>query len=150
MPIPHFDDRGDLPEGVHQASLDEVLSRFGHGTAQRRLVTSRLLRVYELARRTGKLERFVIFGSYITAEPNPNDIDIILIMRDDFLLPECDVETSPVFHHLQAQAELGASVFWTAPSGVLLETVNQFVAHWQIKRDESRHGIVEISREEWR
>ena len=93
MPLPELDHYGDLPVGVHQASLDEVIARFGHGTPQRQLVTTRLLRIYDLARGTGKLERFVIFGSYVTAKPNPNDVDIILIMRDDFREPECDEET---------------------------------------------------------
>jgi hypothetical protein len=147
MPLPEFDRHGDLPIGVHQASLDEVISRFGHGTARRRLVTTRLLRVLKIAEGTGKLERFIIFGSYVTAKLNPNDVDIILIMRDDFWEPECDEATAPVFHHLRAQAELGASVFWTAPWGVLLETVDQFIEHWQIKRDHARRGIVEVIRE---
>ena len=70
-----------------------MIARFGHGTPQRQLLTTRLLRIYDLARGTGKLERFVIFGSYVTAKPNPNDVDIILIMRDDFREPECDEET---------------------------------------------------------
>ena len=147
MPLPELDSNGDLPIGVHRASLDEVIARFGYGTSQRRLVTTLLLRVLKLAEGTGKLERFVIFGSYVTAKPNPNDVDIILIMRDDFREWECDEETAPVFHHLRAQAELGASVFWTAPCGVLLETVDQFIEHWQVKRDHSRHGIVEVIRE---
>src|SRR5206468_9439117 len=84
MPLPEFDSHGDLPIGVHRASLDEVLARFGHGTPQRQLVTARLLHVHELASGTGKLERFIIFGSYVTAKPDPNDVDIILVMRDDF------------------------------------------------------------------
>lgn len=92
--------------------------------------------------------RFVIFGSYITAKSEPNDVDIILIMRDDFLLSECNEETLPVFHHLQAQEKLGVSVFWTSPSGVLLETIDQFIAHWQITRDHGQHGIVEVIREQ--
>ena len=56
-------------------------------------------------------------------------------------------ETAPAFHHLRAQAELGASVFWTMLGGVLLETVDQFIEHWQIKRDHSRRGIVEVIQE---
>src|SRR5438309_9902816 len=83
MPLPELDSHGDLPIGVHQASLDEVIAYFGHGTPQPQLVTKRLLRIYDLARGTGKLERFVIFGSYVTAKPNPNDVDIILIMRSE-------------------------------------------------------------------
>jgi hypothetical protein len=147
MALPEFDSHGDLPTGLHRASLDEVLARFGHDTPQRQLVTARLLRVHELASGTGKLERFIIFGSYVTAKPNPNDVDIILVMRDDFREQESDAETAPVFHHLRAQPELGASIFWTAPCGVLLETVDQFLEHWQIKRDHSRHGIVEVTLE---
>jgi hypothetical protein len=51
MPLPAFDEQGDLPVGVHQATLDEVLTRFGHDTSQRQLVTAQLVRIYELAYR---------------------------------------------------------------------------------------------------
>src|SRR5262245_15785771 len=84
MPLPEFNSLGDLPEGVHRATIDDALARFGQGSLQRQLVTARLNRVYELAQKTGKLERFVIFGSYVTAKPDPNDVDNILVMRDDF------------------------------------------------------------------
>jgi hypothetical protein len=129
----------------HCKALTERDQRRRVGSGLETLKHKNLYENYLLARRTGKLQRFIIFGSYVTTKPEPNDIDIILIMRDDFLLPECDEETSPVFYHLQAQAKLGASVFWTSPSGILLETVDQFIAHWQITRDQSRHGIVEVS-----
>src|SRR5918912_4338313 len=99
MPLPIFNRAGDLPEGLHQATLDEVITRFGLGTAQRRAVTDRLRRVYELAGGTGKLERFIIFGSYVTSKPAPNDVDILLIMRDDFRLADCDEQTSKLFEH---------------------------------------------------
>ena len=84
MPLPAFDSRGDLPEGVHKAALDEVVARFGHGTPQRQLVTARLRHIYDLVRATGKLQRFVIFGSYITAKLGPNDLDILIVVGDDF------------------------------------------------------------------
>lgn len=144
MALQPFDSNGDLPEGVHRATLEEVVARFGYGTPQREIVTSRLLRIYELVLRTKKLERFIIYGSYVTAKQDPGDVDIILVMRDDFLLPECDDEVGRVFDHLRAQAELGASIFWTLHSGVLLETLDEFVTHWQIKRNHTLHGIIEL------
>ncbi len=144
MPLPAFDSHGDLPVGVHLATFVEVLARFGQGTPQRELVTSRLIRVYELAQRTGKLERFIIFGSYITTKPEPNDVDIILVMADDFTEHDYDPVLLPVFEHLRAQQELGASIFAIRPGFVVGETVDDFIAHWQIKRDKSRHGIVEV------
>ena len=68
-------------------------------------------------------------------------------MRDDFLLPECDEAAAPIFDHLLAQSELGASVFWITPANVLLETLDEFIASWQIKRDHTRRGIVEVIQE---
>ena len=71
MPLPELDSNGDLPIGVHRASLDEVIARFGHGTPQRQLVTTRLLRVLKLADGTGKLERFIIFWQLRHGEAEP-------------------------------------------------------------------------------
>ncbi len=148
MPIPAFDSRGDLPVGVYPATLAEVIARFGHGTPQRELVTSRLVRIYELAQRTGKLQRFIIFGSYVTTKPEPNDVDIVLIMRDDFGEEDYTEDVLPVFNHLRAHDELGASVFWTRPGAGLLETVDEFIAHWQTTRELTSRGIVEVISEE--
>ena len=144
MALPDFNSNGDLPEGVHQATLDEVVARFGGGTAQRQIVTERLLRIYGLVKATGKLERFIIFGSYITAKTGPNDVDIVLIMRNDFRAVDCEEQTAKVFDHNLATKEFGASLFWIRPSLLLLETANEFVEHWQIKRDKTRRGIVEV------
>lgn len=144
MSLPEFNEYGDLAEGVHRASLDEVLARFGQGTLQRQLVTAKLLRILDLAKRTGKLERLVIFGSYVTTKPEPNDVDIILVMSDDFLQSQCDEEIKPMFNHSGSQTMLGASIFWIHRSGVLLETLDEFIAHWQVKRDLTKRGIVEV------
>ena len=145
MPLPPFDERGDLPVGVHCVTLDEVLARFGQGTPQRQLVTQRLLRIWELALGTGKLLRFVIFGSYITAKLAPNDVDVMLVMSDDFDVADCNAASQPLFDHLRAHDLFGASVFSVRPSTALLSTVDEFIAHWQIKRDQTYRGIVEVA-----
>jgi predicted nucleotidyltransferase len=84
MPLPEFNSQGDLPEGLHRATLAEVLERFGRGSQARRQATAVLQRIQHLVTATGKLERFVVFGSYITAKPEPHDVDIVLVMKDDF------------------------------------------------------------------
>lgn len=147
MALPEFDNQGDLPQGVHRATLEEVLARFGHGTSQRQIMTARLNRVLKLARATGKLERFIIFGSYITAKAEPNDVDILLVMRDDLQEQDYDPHAFPMFDHSGAQTELGASLFVIRPGFIIGESVDQFIAHWQVKRDLSLRGIVEISPE---
>lgn len=145
MALPDFDNGGDLPEGVHNGTIDELIARFGSGSAQRQAVTATLLRICKLAVETGKLNRLIIFGSYITNKPDPNDVDIILIMRDDFDVTTCSEQTASLFDHNRATAELGASIFWIRPSMLFLETLNEFISHWQIKRDGSRRGIVEVT-----
>jgi hypothetical protein len=144
MALPEFDESGELPEGIHLASLGEVVARFGVGGAQRRAVCGRLERIYELAKATGGLGRFVIFGSFVTSKPAPNDVDIILIMRDDFDLSACGGESRLLFEHAQAERSFGASVFWIRPALLLSEIADEFIAHWQMKRDGTRRGIVEV------
>ncbi len=144
MPLPHFNSEGDLPPGVHQATMDEVLARFGTGAPQRQAITARLREIYELAGATGKLDRLVLFGSYITVKPKPNDVDIVLVMSDDFDLYACDGYTRSLFDHQRAAKAFGASIFWIRPAMLLRESLEEFIAHWQVKRDRTLRGIVEI------
>jgi hypothetical protein len=68
---PEFDDNGDLPVGIHQTTLPEVLQRFGAGTVQRRLVAQRLERIYKLAFSTGKVIRFIVLALSSQLNPTP-------------------------------------------------------------------------------
>ncbi len=63
----------------------------------------------------------IIFGSYITAKPDPNDVDVVLVMRDDFELQACDDTTRRLFDHTEATEEFGASIFWLRPSMLFLQ-----------------------------
>src|SRR6266540_3201092 len=111
MALPAFNEDGDLPPGVHSAILAEVLERFGQGSVQRCAVADRLTRLYQLAASTEQLARFVVFGSFVTAKAEPNDIDIILLMEDTFDLAAVMGEVALVFQHLEAHVRFGASVF---------------------------------------
>jgi hypothetical protein len=141
--IAGFQREGDLSPGVHQATLREVLERFGHGTIQRRAVSERLTRIYQLASSTGHLARFVVFGSFVTAEEEPGDVDIVLLMEDTFDLSTVGVEAALVFQHMEADAHFGASVFWARRSGAL-GGEQAMIEYWQIRRDGGRRGIIEI------
>lgn len=144
MALSEFDGRGDLPEGLHRATLAEVIARFGRGTEERARVTAVLERIYRLAAASGKLDRFIIFGSYVTNKSRPRDVDVVLVMKDDFALSACDEETSALFDHQRAEAEFGASVFWLVPSALLASSLDDFILGWGTKRDLSRRGIIEV------
>jgi hypothetical protein len=144
--LPAFNPGGELPPGVHQATLAEVLQRFGAGSVQRRAVADRLKRLYELVISTGQLARFVVFGSFVTAKDEPNDVDIILLMADTFDLASVTGEAALVFQHMEADAHFGASVFWTRRSGAI-GGEQAMIEHWQIRREGGQRGIVEIAPE---
>jgi hypothetical protein len=141
--LPEFNSDGDLPPGVYPVSLAEALLRFGHGTPQRRVVADRLANIYRLVTATGHLARFVVFGSFVTAKPEPRDVDIVLVMDDGF---DVSRETGPaavVFDHQEADNQLGASVFWSTRAGAF-GGEQGMVEYWQVKRGGGVRGILEI------
>jgi hypothetical protein len=141
--LPAFNEEGDLPPGMYRATLAEVMERFSQGSVQRSAVADRLNRIYQLVASTGHLARFVVFGSFITAEEYPNDVDVVLIMEDTFDLPSVSDEAALVFQHMEADAHFGASVFWVRRSGVI-GGEQAMIEYWQVRREGGQRGIVEI------
>ena len=148
MALPEFNQFGDLPPGVYQTSIKEVVERFSVDSGRRGIVTQKLLHIYDLAKRTAYLQHFVIFGSYITNKPYPNDVDVILVMDEGFSLDKCPSESLALFDHPIAQARYGASIFWMRSNTLISETVDEFIAYWQIKRDGTQRGIVDVTKAE--
>jgi Family of unknown function (DUF6932) len=140
---PAFNELGDLPIGVYRATLAEGIAHFGHGTAQRIAITTRLEHIYELVRRTGLVQRFIIFGSYVTAAPNPRDLDIFLVMQGGFQPRDAPSEAQCLFRHDTAQSELGGSIFWVNAETSFADTEDLIIG-WQTRRDLQRRGIVEV------
>ena len=120
------------------------MNQFGQSTRQRKLVGMRLARVYELAAATGHMKRFIIFGSFVTAKSEPNDVDVFLIMHDTFELDQVTGEARLIFDHSAAQAHFGASIFWLRQLAAL-PNEQEAVLGWQLKRDGARRGLVEVT-----
>ena len=142
--LPPQDKNGDLPPGIHPATWAEVAERFGTRPDTRVRALARLRHLHELAARTGKLRRILIFGSFVSSTAEPRDVDVVLVMATDFKLEESPRECRTVFSHADAQARYGASIFWLR-EGMLSDTLmGQFLDVWQTKRDGLRRGIVEV------
>ena len=83
MPIPAFRVDDYLPEGLHEASEDEVAARFGVSTSRRVYLMGRLRRWLDLARAVGA-RRFFIDGSFVTEKAEPGDVDAVVWLSDSF------------------------------------------------------------------
>ncbi len=81
--IPDFREDGYLPEGLHLATFDEVADRFGTGSHRRAYLLQRLRKWVALAHSTGA-KRLLIAGSFVTSKTDPNDIDSVIWLADDF------------------------------------------------------------------
>ena len=144
MSLPDFNAAGDFPPGIYRSTLKEVQSRLGVGSPERERLSVQLSRIVGLARGTGCLQSLTVFGSFVSAKVRPNDVDVILIMSDDFRFEHCNRDEIVLFSHERAQTELGASVFWIRPSLLINDSLEPFIARWQQKRDGGLRGIVEI------
>jgi hypothetical protein len=82
----------------------------------------------------------------VTTKPNPNDVDVFLLMDDRFDVSATTGETRLLFDHLAADAHFGASVFWLRRQATF-EGEQAAVDYWQMKRDGRRRGIVELDLE---
>ena len=142
--LPLLNNQGDLPAGIHPATLDDIEQRFGTGSIARSRALLRLRHVHELAVRTGKLQRLYVFGSFVSAVPEPRDIDVALVMSADFRMEDSPRESRTLFSHADAQARYEASVLWLRAGMVSDAALTDFIDAWQTKRDGSKRGIVEI------
>ena len=147
MALPEFTQTGDLPVGVHAASLAETVARFGTGSDRRKLLALRLDRIHQIASQTDHLARLVVFGSFVTDKHEPNDVDIFMIMDDNFDMGSLVGEPRLLFvDHGTAQDHVGVSVFWMRRMAAI-GGEQAAIEDWQIKRDGTERGIVEIRAE---
>lgn len=139
--IPQFTAHGLLPEGVHSATLEEVLERFG-GNDRREQLLNGLVEALRLLRVAG-CRRVYINGSFVTSRERPNDIDVCWDIEG------IDADAlDPVFFDFDdgraAQKARFGSEFFPAqlPEGV---TGRAFLEFFQIdKQTGEPKGIVEL------
>jgi len=145
MSLPTLLPNGYLPPGVHEATLSEVVERFGTNTPRRQVLASRLQELVSLARVTGKLRRIFIWGSFVTDKAFPRDLDIFLLMQEGFD-QEFTALSPPqryVFEHERARLLFEADIFW-ATEAVGAVVLASWLSIYQLSRDMEQRGIVEV------
>lgn len=74
MPIPSLTAGGELPPGVHSATLQEVEDAFGSRNDRRQLLMKGLKEAVALLK-AGDVSKVFIDGSFVSDKEEPNDID---------------------------------------------------------------------------
>jgi hypothetical protein len=139
--IPDFKEDGNLPVGIHEATLEEFKKRFAH-TIWRNQLYDKLLRLIEDLKTIG-CKTVYIDGSYVTTKEVPGDYDACwenIGVDEDALV----LNPALTFERRELQEEwYGADVFPArveeAASGLL------FLDFFQVdKATGFRKGIVKI------
>jgi hypothetical protein len=79
-PLPPFNYHGYLPEGVHDAALDQLHTRLVFNP-KRTILWERLQEFLRWAVATDNFSHVYIDGGFITNKSDPEDIDVILQTR---------------------------------------------------------------------
>ena len=82
----------------------------------------------------------------VTAKPEPNDVDVFLVMDELFEVSDFSGAIRLLFDHQSADGHFGASVFWVLRP-VEFGGEQAMIEYWQTKRDRTLRGIVEIAKE---
>jgi hypothetical protein len=82
MAIPSLDQNGLISAGIHDASIEEIGSRFGaFQVTDRRPMLFQKLAAFVAEARTARFARWLLIeGSFVTAKADPNDIDLVLVL----------------------------------------------------------------------
>lgn len=83
MPIPDLNADASLPHGIHAASLAEVATRFGVGSAARERQAELLRQVVAAAGAYRTIKRVLVWGSFVTDKDEPNDLDFSIVVSVD-------------------------------------------------------------------
>jgi hypothetical protein len=141
--LPEFTVEGELPPGVHMADWHEFQSRFGGSSLRRAWLSGRLRALVELAGSNRKLRRVFVWGSFVTAKTSPKDLDILLIMDEDFEVDGIGAPAQDVFDSVRAKLRFESDVFW-ARASIGEEMLDLWLDTYQTSRSFRKRGIVEL------
>src|SRR2546426_321931 len=99
MPIPPLNHRGQLPEGIHDCTVEEIEARFGsvQGSDRRLRLWAKFREFVREIRACGDVLAILLNGSFVTANSSPNDIDLILVLPPDW---DLEADLSPNRYNL--------------------------------------------------
>lgn len=149
----HFDDRHLLPEGTHDATLDEIVAAFG-GTSRRDRLCDGLRDYLRDLKLTGWDCEVLIDGSFVMpGVREPDDVDVILILPDEWDVGRRDFRP---FEYNVLDEKRSRAVYRTEVQSVLvgsdqhrkfLDLFSKIRVEWcELFRlpDDARKGIVRV------
>jgi hypothetical protein len=137
--IPHFYDGKNLPEGLHRATIHEVITHFGNSARRAALCTS-LQNIIATAQNC-HFRKIILFGSFISSKNDPGDIDLFWTLPPetdtDQIAPACKQLINPQ----TSQALFSCDVFWCFDEH---EAIVRMVGLFGFDREMQKRGLIMV------
>lgn len=141
--IPEFTSAGLLPPGVYAVGWPEFEERFliFNKSDQRLRVGEQLRLLFEEARRSGIVKKFLVAGSFVTAKAEPNDFDCLLVIDNAII----ESPLPPYQYNLVSRKSV-RKLFKGDIVPVLegSDEMSEYFEFFQTTRSDEQVGIVEI------
>lgn len=141
--IPNYNIDGNLPEGIYLVEEEEFINHFSSSSARRKWLGDRMRELLALIKSTGQLDRIFVWGSFVSAKESPNDVDMLLLMKETFQLERIAEDSRVIFDHVAARIRFHTDIFWSK-SAIGEETLRLWLDTYQMTKDFKRRGIVEV------
>jgi predicted nucleic acid-binding OB-fold protein len=141
--LPDFDEGGYLPYGVHAATQEEFEARFViFNVSDRRFrLYERLKRLVEEANKSRIVKRVIVAGSFVTAKPEPNDFDCVLVLDASVVGQELRPFEYNLVSRKMARHVFGGDI---VPVIERSSALDEYLEFFQTARNGQRVGVVEI------
>ena len=114
MGLPDFNEQGYLDPGIHSATLQDVVERFGQGSESRQRQSGLLQQIVAASRIYPTIKRILVWGSFVTVKPEPNDLDYSVVVSVEHRLADI------VEEHRRFFVPFFARQFYGTDTGYLL------------------------------
>jgi hypothetical protein len=145
--IPEFNHNGNLPNGIHLTTIEEIEERFGYNLKRKKLITGLKKLINDFKEKTDCTQLF-IDGSFVTNKLLPNDIDVCWASDGELDYETIEIKMPILFDFQNGrrnqQNEYSCDIF----PAYLIEQGSQklFIDFFQIdKITNERKGILQIN-----
>ncbi len=152
MPLT-FDNRRLLPPGIHEATLEEIERELAL-SHRRRTLFENLRKYVASVKSTGWACQVIVDGSFVMPSvPEPNDIDVILVMPSDWDWGRTEFRPFEynVFDRKATKREYKIEVYAVRPGSVEEQSFLELFARVRIEwchqfnwPEDARKGIVRV------
>ena len=95
-----------------------------------------------LVKSTAQLDRLFVWGSFVSSKESPNDIDVLMLMKETFDLEKVSGDNEVIFDHAAARIRFHMDIFWSK-ANIGEEVLRLWLETYQITKDFKRRGILE-------